>query len=500
MKIFIIFPIHLFENIDLIKNLNLDKIYLIEDVTYFTKFKFHKLKLMYHRSTMKCYYDYLKSNKINVTYIDFNKLDYDNIITKNISDIYIYNPIDHPLVDLMLSYKKNTHIFNTQSFMETIEELHEYRELNTNKMNYYHDISFYRWQRKRLNILIDENQKPLYGKWSFDHENRDPFDTSYKQSKITEYNNKYLNEAKIYINKHFSNNFGETDIMLFPLTFKQVKNHVNNFIKQKLSTFGKYEDASSEDILFGSHSLLSAPLNIGIITPKYVVDKVLDYFEKSKDKKKLISSVEAFIRQIIGWRSFTRFVYEFHGTEMIQMNLLNNKNKLNDAWFDNDKKTNFYFIDFLVRKVKKYAYLHHIERLMYMGNFALLTDIDPIEAYKWFMICFIDSYEWVMVPNVMGMSQYSLEKISMMTRPYFSSSAYIKRMSDYDKTSITLNGIEYDWSDVWNALYYSFIKKHKLILKSIYAIAMQVKNWDKMKDTDKEIKLKLANEYIKEYI
>jgi deoxyribodipyrimidine photolyase-related protein len=125
----------------------------------------------------------------------------------------------------------------------------------------------------------------------------------------------------------------------------------------------------------------------------------------------------------------------------------------------------------MIIKVNKYAYLHHIERLMIMGNFGLINQINPLQIYDWFMICFIDSYEWVMVPNVFGMSQYALTNISMMTRPYLSSSNYIKKMSDYKKSN---------WFDIWDSLYWYFIHKHKNILNKIYSTTMQVKILMKM--------------------
>ena len=554
MKIFIIFPVHLFEDISILKSIKPDIIYIIEDSTYFTKFPFHKIKLCYHRATMKYYYDYLINNKFNVQYIDFNNVNYDIIINKKVAEIYLYDPIDHPLLDKILKYKEirqnvvlphsmqinlpvndNIILLDNPGFTETFEELENYRDKFTNSKNYYHDKSFYIWQRKRLNILVND-QKPLFDKWSFDADNRSPFINTYIEPKIKKWSNKYWIESIDYINKYFPNNFGNLyKNIIFPLDFSQCKKHLNHFIKFKLITFGKFEDAVSDKILFGSHSLLSTCLNIGLITTKYVLDKVINHFNQLNltQQKQIIPSVEGFIRQLIGWRSFTRFIYEFHGKSMIKMNLLNHKNKLPDAWLNtstptiknkkqnsssstlknkeqnsfnlaNEKQsfslsTGFVFIDNLIKKTEDYAYLHHIERLMYMGNLALITQIKPIEIYKWFMICFADSYEWVMVSNVMGMSQYSLKNISMMTRPYFSSSAYIKRMSNLSSVNLELDNVEYKWEEVWNALYYNFIKNNSVMFSSIYAIAMQVKNWNKFNLSEKNQISKLANLYLQKY-
>ena len=263
---------------------------------------------------------------------------------------------------------------------------------------------------------------------------------------------------------------------------------VKQFIRSKLSSFGKYEDAVNYNILFGSHSVLSASLNIGLITVKYILKKLLKTFDKLnlEQKKKIIPNVEGFIRQLIVWRSYVRFIYIYHGEEMIQTNQFNHKNKINNSWFDGT--TGIFPIDSLIKKVEKIAYAHHIERLMYLGNFALISQINPKEIYDWFMICFIDSYEWVMVPNVFGMGQSA--SAIMMTRIYFSSSNYILKMSNFKNDDT-------NWVKTWNAVYYNFIKEHKHLLESNYATAMQVKHYNKKTTTEKnEIEL-LANNYFK---
>jgi len=163
------------------------------------------------------------------------------------------------------------------------------------------------------------------------------------------------------------------------------------------------------------------------------------------------------------------------------MNNLNHHNKLPKSWYN--ETGNFPIINDMISKVKEYAYLHHIERLMIMGNLALLLQIDPNEIYKWFMICFIDAYEWVMVPNVYGMSQYSLKSISMMTRPYISSSNYIKKMSDYKNEK---------WFNLWDALYWYFLLTHTELLNKIYAFKAQINYLKRMDDNKKENYIKLA--------
>lgn len=474
MKVLLVFPTQLFKENPLIDKV--DQIILIEEPFYFTKFPFHKMKLSFHRASMKYYFDFIKADK----YVEYHQVDYKKIF-KNASEIHLYHPIDNPVLDLVYKHanKIPVHVYDTPAFIETLSDLDEYRNKHTNKKNYFHDVSFYRYQRRKLNVLMN-GDKPIGGQWSFDKENRNPYDDSYLESKIKTYQNKYVKEAIAYINKHFPHNFGNNEVMYYPITFKEAETHLKDFLKQRLPLFGKYQDGVRRDVVFGTHSILSPLLNTGLLTPKHVLHESLKHYDK-----KNIASLEAFIRQLIGWRSFMRFMYHYHGQDMIDMNYLNHTNKVPKSWYTQDPKTNLTVIDTLINKAYDYAYLHHIERLMYMGNFMLLTMMHPKDVYKWFMVCFIDSYEWVMVPNVMGMSQYSLKNISMMTRPYFSSSNYITKMSDYEK------------NEVWDALYYNFINKHQQMLSKIYATAMQVKHWKAMSSDKKKDLLNTAKKYIK---
>ena len=477
MNIFIILPTQLFEYDEYLDKM--DKIYIIEDEFYFTSKKFHKQKLILHRASMKYYYDKLRIKyNSKVIYIEFDKFDNNNF--KN-NIIHMYDPIDKPIIEKYKKLSQKIVIYDTPLFLETREDLEEYRNKNTNKKNYYHD-NFYKWQRKRLNILLENREKPIGGKWSFDKENRNSYDKNYKEDKIITYSNKYIEEAKNYIKLNFNNNFGIVEYIYYPITHEDARIHLKNFIKKRLETFGKYQDGISKKVIFGSHSILSPLLNIGLITPNIIIDEVLYYYNTNN---KSLVSVEAFIRQLIGWRSYVRFIYIYHGSEMKMMNRLNHKKKLPKSWYNEGTKIRI--VDDMIDKVKKYGYLHHIERLMIMGNIGLLLKINPKELYEWFMICFIDSYEWVMIPNVYGMSQYSLINISMMTRPYISSSNYIKKMSDYKKE---------DWYDKWDALYWNFVNDNKEILKKIYAIAMQVKLLDKMEPSRLSNYIKIAKEMI----
>lgn len=523
MIVSIILPNQLFEYNTLLLQLS-PNIYLVEDDKFFIDYKFHKQKLIMHRASMKCYYDYicdLYKKEINkgtkkIHYIVNSKADltYKKIFSKN-NIVHIFDPVDHDILEKFnsLTNKNNVslNIYDSPLFLETNEELEAYYNNLKSHSNFIHDNGFYKWQRQRLNILMDDNDTPLFGKLSFDHDNRKPFDQTYLSNipsdpiptiEFSPESESYLIEAESYVEKNWPNNFGHFDINTFiwPINFLSAKQLVKNFIKYKLKTFGKYEDAVHSDVYYGSHSILSASLNIGLISVKYVLTKVIKTFNKLtlSQKKQIIPSVEGFIRQLIGWRSYVRFIYKFHGYDIIDTNQFSQKNKLPKTWFD--ATTGIYPIDTLIKKVETTAYAHHIERLMYLGNFALISQIKPQQIYDWFMICFIDSYEWVMVPNIMGMSQYSSSDIKMMTKPYFSSSNYIKNMSNFKQNQyeqLTIMGQNYYWNEIWDALYYNFINDNKELLRKFYSTAYIVAHWNKKGKAEQKQIIKLANLYFK---
>ena len=505
-----ILPNQLFKDIYKNDSFNDSKfIYLIEADLYFTKYKFHKMKIILHRASMKAYYDYLLSisdSKKTIIYIDSYdaKKTINNIFIKH-KTINIYDPIDHVLLKKFNKLSKdnnsNLNIHHNLLFIETNDELDEYYNSVKSHTRYIHDNGFYKWQRTRLNILLNKYGKPLFGKLSYDRDNRKSFNASYREPKPPPINNnKYIKGAIEYVETNFSNNVGSIDNFIYPVTFNEATKLLNNFIKHKLLTFGDYEDASSSEIYFGSHSLLSSSINIGIISVAYIIKNILKVFYKLSiiEQKKIINNVEGFIRQIIGWRSYIRFIYRYHGEDMYKENRFGHVNKLNKTWYEGT--TGIHPIDLIIKKVINYSYCHHIERLMYLSNFMLISKIHPQEVYKWFMIYFIDAYDWVMIANI-NMGQYSSTSITMMSKIYLSSSNYIKLMSNYKLNSyhmITLDK-QYYWNQIWDALYYNFINDNQDELKKIYSLSRNLSHWHKKTKNEKSELLHIAKLYIDYY-
>lgn len=481
---FLIFPTQLYSDTSHLKS----PIYLIEEPRYFNDFAFHKLKLAYHRASMKKYYDLLKKKKFNVKYIDCEKATsfYKTIKSEN-EFINIFYPGDFPLQKKLENiFGKKLVILENINFLIKTNELEDIKKLIYKNTRYSHD-EFYKYQRKKLSILIEKNDKPTGGKWSYDSENRLPLpsniDVPDVVSKVK--SDKYIKESIKYVNQNWSKNYGSLDHFIYPIDSKSSKLWLKKFLEERLSKFGAYEDAVSEAEPFVFHSVLSPMMNIGLLTDEEVVTISYEYYLDNK-KSIPIESFEGFIRQVIGWRNYVYTLYILEGDKMRTSNQLKHNNKLNEKFWTG--QTNMVPIDSIINKIVKYSYAHHIERLMYLGNFMLLCQVNPDEVYRIFMEWTIDAYDWVMVPNVYGMSQFATP--IMMTRPYFSSSNYINKMSTF---KVKKND---NWSDTWDALYYNFIFKHKTLLKSNYAVARQVKHWDNKSELEQNIIKKKAKDYL----
>jgi deoxyribodipyrimidine photolyase-related protein len=478
-KTLILLPNQLFKT----HTIEFDNIILYEHPKFFTEYNYHKAKLVFHRATMKAYYDIMKK-KYNIQYVEFDQK------LKLKGEIIIYDPIDLQIEKEFKKYK-NLILIQSRLFILTNNELDEYIHFTTKP---YFNATFYKWIRVKKNILM-KGEKPLGGKWSFDVENRLPFKTNYKESELKFTNNSYINEAKKYIETNFKDNIGEPNIFL-PITHKDSIIYLENFLKSKLNNFGPYEDAISSDVKIGYHSGISGLLNIGLLEPMDVIDKAINF------KNIKIESLEGFVRQIISWREYVRLLYKMEHAQFNKMNFLKHTNKLSKVWYT--AETGIIPVDNVIKKALNISYCHHIERLMILGNFMLLCQIKPIDVYKWFIeVVSIDAYEWVMEPNVYGMSQHSVGQL-MMNRPYYSSSNYIFKMSNYKKSDkfekIILDDEEYTWYEIFDALYYNFIDTHKNYLKGIYATANSVSVFNKKSDSEKKKLKNIAKLYIKIYL
>ncbi len=483
----IIFPHQLFEDITMLEKA--DAVYLIEECLFFKQYNFHKQKLVFHRASMKFYESYLQENNIIVNYIettndisDIRKL-IPYLSKKGVTKIHYYDTTDNWLEKRISSKAKENNIelrqYSNPLFINTKEENEAYFK---DKKKYFQS-DFYTHQRKRLNILIDENQKPIGGKWSFDAENRLKYPKDKKVPAITFPTlNHFYEEAIDYVQHNFPNNYGIASAkLIYPADFIQSQQWLQQFLATRFAEFGEYEDAivDNENVLH--HSVLTPMLNIGLITPQQIINETLNYAAKHQIS---MNSLEGFIRQIIGWREFIRAVYEQKGTQERTTNYWKFTRKIPASFWNGT--TGIEPVDIVIKKVLATGYCHHIERLMVLGNFMLLCEFDPNEVYKWFMEMFIDAYDWVMVTNVYGMSQFADGGL-MATKPYISGSNYLMKMSNFKKGN---------WQTIWDGLFWKFMHTHRSFFLSNPRLGMLVNTFDKMPIEKKHKHLETAEKYL----
>lgn len=473
-SIFIVFPNQLFKDISLLKQV--DAVYLVEEFLFFKQYKFHKQKLVLHRASMKYYEAYLQENNIKVHYIEATSPQNDiSILLSELKaqSIEIYDVCDNWLhKKIMASGAKNELKIiehTTPLFINSKQDIALYFGNRTK----YVQSDFYALQRKKLKILVDEKGKPEGGKWSFDAANR----LKYPKGKIAPTINfpavnDFYKEAIDYVTTHYAHHYGHiSSTFIYPTTHEQSEIWLADFLETRFEEFGAFEDAIVDQEHTLHHSILTPMLNIGLLLPLQIVNAAIDYGVKNNIA---LNSVEGFIRQIIGWREFIRGVYLYKGSQQRTTNYWQCNKQMPASFYTGT--TGIEPIDSSIKKLLDSAYNHHIERLMILGNFMLLRSIHPDQVYQWFMEMYIDAYDWVMVPNVYGMSQFADAGL-MATKPYISGSSYVLKMSNYKKGP---------WTEIWDALFWHFMNKHRQFFLSNPRLGMLIKTYDSMSAEKKE--------------
>ena len=484
----IIFPNQLFKENPIFDMKN--EVFLIEEFLFFKQYKFHKQKILFHRASMKYYSEYISNMGIKVNYIDSNNnlSDIRNLIPalskKGFKEIKYTDSVDYLLERRInkgaLENKIQLIKYESLLFINDQQDLSSFFKPEKKK---FFQTTFYISQRKKLNILLDKDDSPEGGKWSFDMVNRKKYPKNIKPPNVNfPKKNKFLSDGVQYVEKYFTSNYG-----IINEDFKYPNNHIDaekwlqDFFKKRFEDFGSYEDAIISEEIILNHSLLSPLINSGLLSPKFVIDKAVSFYNKNKIP---LNSMEGFIRQIIGWREFIRGIYISKGSQERTRNFWNFNKKIPTSFYKGT--TGILPIDLTIKKINQTGYCHHIERLMVLGNFMVLCEFDPDEVYKWFMEMFIDSYDWVMVPNVYGMSQFSDGGL-MSTKPYISSSNYLFKMSDYKKG---------EWQIIWDGLFWRFMDKHREFFIKNPRMRMLISTFDKMNLDKKSNLLEKAENFL----
>lgn len=451
---------------------------LVEEHLFFTQFRFHKQKLAFHRASMKAFASSPALARHAVRYVEADQPAADirtllpTLRYEGTGEIHVADVVDDWLAR-RLERTCREHgirliIHPSPAFLTDREEAQELLGPEPR----HSQTRFYIAQRKRLHILLDRDGRPTGGRWTFDTDNRRRYPADMiPPAPVLPPLNEFHREALLYVERRFGANPGIAGGMLrsagasCPVTQDEAESWLNDFLRHRFRDFGAYEDAMVMEQPLLHHSLLSPLLNAGLITPARVLERVLSRISRGSIP---LNSTEGFLRQLVGWREFVRAVYERSGRVQRTTNNFGFTRKLPAAFWDGN--TGVLPVDTVVRRVVQSGYAHHIERLMVLGNFMLLCEIDPDDVYRWFMEMFVDAYDWVMVPNVYGMSQFADGGL-MSTKPYISGSNYLMKMGNFPKGP---------WQEQWDALFWRFVHVHREVFLGNPRSGMMVRTFDRM--------------------
>jgi deoxyribodipyrimidine photolyase-related protein len=484
----LIFPHQLFVNHpSIVKN---QAVYLIEEFLFFNQYRFHQHKLVLHRASMKKYAHRLGQFNVKVNYIDSQddlsdvRNLIDHLAQHNITEIQFADVADNWLRTRIKKSCNRRQIKMTEipspNFLNTLDDVKPFFD----KKKTYFQTAFYIEQRKQRLILLDTAGHPLGGQWTFDTDNRLKYPKKNQPPVvIAAKHDSYVKKAMTYVETYFSNNYASTEKFIYPTDHAGASLWLDEFLETRFEKFGSYEDAMVGNEHYLHHSVLTPMLNIGLLSPQQIIDRAL---QVGGNKNIPLNSLEGFIRQIMGWREFIRIVYEREGRHQRTQNFWSFERKIPKSFWLGT--TGILPVDNVIQKLLETGYSHHIERLMVMGNFMLLCEFHPDEVYRWFMEMYVDAYDWVMVPNVYGMSQFADGGL-MTSKPYISGSNYLLKMSDYPKGP---------WTEIWDGLFWRFMHVHRDFFLKNPRMGMLVKMFDKMPEEKRNKHIAVAENFLKQ--
>lgn len=452
-------------------------IYLVEDPLFFRQYSFGSVPQGYHRLTMDVYRRELESQHHRVTLIPSRDLaasehvfqhlpaSVRHVVMTEPDDDWLRRGIDQGAASsgISVEYREPPGFLLSRRRVDSISADDRSRSM----------AHFYRIMRNEMNVLLTPDGAPEGGRWSFDTENRKRIPrTMEPPAPMARVHNSAAHQA--------ANALG-MEVPPYPITAEDTDRWVDEFLHHRLNLFGPYEDALDQRDDRWYHALLTPMLNAGLTTPRRVLDSILNYADQRQARGEPIplNSLEGFIRQLLGWREFMRMAYYRYGRRMRSENFWNHTRPMPRAFYDGT--TGLPPVDAVISKVNRLGWAHHIERLMILGNAMLLCEIDPDAVYQWFMELFVDAYDWVMVPNVYGMSQYADGGL-ITTKPYISGSNYIKKMSRFSAGA---------WHDTWDGLYWRFIDRHRDVFAANARLALMPRQLDRLQE-DRRRKIFLA--------
>ena len=479
--------------VEYVEKIRPDAVFMAEDVGLCTYVRHHQQKIVLFLAAMRSYRDALEAAGFTVHYelLDpASPLTYEDrlaaaIDTSGCDSLVHFEIEDKAMETRILDFASERAIEREEivspMFLTTRQAFAEFARSKKRLLM----ADFYKQERKRLHLLVDQDGEPEGGRWSFDEDNRKKLPARVEPPLIAGAEpNQHVRDVQVVVAKNFGGHPGAAADFWWPTTRGQALDWLERFIDERLELFGPYEDAMSTRSATVFHSALSPLLNLGLLTP----DEVVRTAERAFRERGLpLQSVEGFVRQVIGWREFIRGIYREHGETMDESNFFGHERGLTDAWYDGS--TGIAPLDDTIRTASRLGWTHHIPRLMVAANLMTLCEIHPQAAHRWFMEMYVDSSEWVMGPNVYGMGLFSDGGI-FATKPYICGSNYLKKMSDYRAG---------DWCDVVDGLYWRFIDRHRDFFAGNPRLALMPRALDRQKKERLDVIFTAAESFLERH-
>ena len=471
---------------------------LVEHDLLFRQYRFHSHKLVLHRASMQRFAARLREagHDVEVVGTDgrttsraatarvLERLGATSYSVMDVVDDWLSQDVTATLADVGHELVAGD-VLDSPNFLCTRDDLATYAaEAGGRGARMQH---FYTWQRRRLDVLVEGDQ-PVGGKWSFDEDNRKKLPRNHPVPDVAmpgagDHRPDEVADAIAWVAERFPDAPGDPETFGWPTDHAEAEAMLETFLAERLHEFGPYEDAVSARHPFVFHGLLTPGLNVGLLDPRTVLDRAL---EVGADDDVPLSSMEGFVRQVIGWREYMRFTYVRWGRSMRSRNALEHGRDLAPGWWT--AETGLEPVDLVLRRVLERGYAHHIERLMVLGNAMCLLRIHPDAVYEWFMEMFVDAYDWVMVPNTYAMSQFATGEL-ITTKPYVSGSNYLRKMTDVPRG---------EWCDDWDALYWTFVRDHLDVFTANPRSTMMARSYESMDPARKAAHTRRARAWLED--
>jgi len=466
--------------------------FLAEDYDLCSRVRHHKHKLILFLSAMRGYAVGLRREGLKVIYhrLEASMPDrgYEEKLDMALSECGATEIVHFEVEDAFMETRiadwadarglKRT-VLRSPMFLTTRKDFREFAKDKPRLMM----ADFYREVRQSSGWLMAKG-RPVGGRYSFDGDNRKALPRGLPlPPEPTATRAREARAVITLVDRCFPDHPGDGSNFWLPTRRAGALRWFNEFLEERFGLFGDFEDAISQKSATLFHSALSPLMNVGLITPQEVIERALDYAEQEQIP---LNSVEGFVRQVVGWREFVRGVYHEHGASQTQSNFFGHKRGLTDAWYLGT--TGIDPLDHVVRKARDRGWAHHIERLMIAGNLMTLAEIQPSDAYEWFMEMFVDSADWVMTPNVYGMALFADGGL-FATKPYICGSNYLLKMSDFGRGP---------WCDVVDGLYWRFVHKHRDFFSASPRLSMMPRALDRLDGGRRDRIFAAAEQFLEE--